>query len=113
MATKQKPRWFNKVGRKSLDLKPFEDDLALTTMLQMTLRNQQVGAYVQIADKDRIRFTFGFDCKGIHSYLTPDQVEIPFNNIEAGLKDLLQTRELPFTWVLSPQIAIASNSSGQ
>lgn len=96
MATKQKPRWFNKVGRKSLDLKPFEDDLALTTMLQMTVRNQQAGAYVQIADKDRIRFTFGFDCKGIHSYLTPDQVEIPFDNIEAGIKDLPPNERITF-----------------
>ncbi len=86
----QKPGWglSQKVGRKKLDLKPFEDELSLTTMLRMTLRNQHAGAYVQMATQNRIRFTFGFECKGIHSYLTNEEVESLFDNLESGLKDL-------------------------
>lgn len=96
MKAKKQSWWSKRVGRKNLSLKPLEDELALTAMLRMTLRNQHAGAFVQMVNRDRIRFTFGFSCRGIHNYLTADEITTYFNNLEASLKDLPPEERITF-----------------
>ncbi|MGB3312175.1 MAG: hypothetical protein WBA86_20685 [Nodosilinea sp.] len=71
-------------------LTPFEDALNLAAMVRIELRGRQVGAYVLTKGKNRehLCFVFGFDCRGIHNTLTDEQVEIVFDQLESGLKDL-------------------------
>jgi hypothetical protein len=76
------------VDKKRVTLKPFEDLLHLTTLLRLELRNRRVGAYLLTKPGNRFCFVFGFECKGIHSYLTASQLEAVFDNLEAALKDL-------------------------
>lgn len=89
-----------KVGKRKLELKPFEDELALSTMMQIKLWGWHTGAYVLTGAKEskqaRIKFIFGFDCKGIHSNLPHDQVDKIFDNLESGLKDLPQGERITF-----------------
>jgi hypothetical protein len=86
-----------KIGKQSVSiagsetrLTPFEDALHLATMLRVSLHGRDIGAYVLTkgTQKDRFCFIFGFDCRGIHTTLTSEQVETIFNNLEAGLKDI-------------------------
>ncbi|MEO0841278.1 MAG: hypothetical protein AAF063_20520, partial [Cyanobacteria bacterium J06643_5] len=41
-------------------------------------------------------FVFGFDCRGIHTTLRPEQIDTICNNIEAGLKDIPGGEKLTF-----------------
>ncbi|MFQ4145162.1 hypothetical protein [Chlorogloeopsis sp. ULAP02] len=86
-----------KIGKRSVGiagsetrLTPFEDALHLATMLRVSLNGRDVGAYILTkgTQKDRFCFVFGFDCRGIHTTLRPEQINTIFNNIEAGLKDI-------------------------
>jgi hypothetical protein len=84
-----------KIGKKNLkgvgkkvNLKPFEDLLHLATLVRLELRNRHVGAYLLKKGDGRFCFVFGFDCRGIHSYMTSEQLEAVFDNLESGLKDL-------------------------
>ncbi|MDM9381760.1 hypothetical protein QUB80_13715 [Chlorogloeopsis sp. ULAP01] len=86
-----------KIGKKSVGiagsetrLTPFEDALHLATMLRVSLNGRDIGAYILTkgTQKDRFCFVFGFDCRGIHTTLRPEQINTIFNNIEAGLKDI-------------------------
>lgn len=89
-----------KIGRRKLELKPFEDELALSAIAQIKLWGWDVGAYVlsqnDSSSQQRLKYIFGFDCKGIHSGLPSDQVDKVFDNLEAGLKDLPQGERLTF-----------------
>ncbi len=89
-----------KVGKRKLELKPFEDELALSTMIQIKLWGWHTGAYVLTQGNDtkqaQIKFIFGFDCKGIHSNLPHDQVDKIFDNIESGYKDIPQGERITF-----------------
>ncbi|MBD0389551.1 MAG: hypothetical protein ICV54_24370, partial [Nostoc sp. C3-bin3] len=85
-----------KIGKQSVGvagnesrLTPFEDALHLATMLRVALNGRDIGAYLLTKgnQRDRFCFVFGFDCKGIHTTLRPEQIDTLFNNIEAGLKD--------------------------
>ncbi|NDJ23838.1 hypothetical protein GS682_19765 [Nostoc sp. B(2019)] len=86
-----------KIGKKSVSiagnetrLTPFEDALHLATMLRVSLNGRDIGAYALTkgTQKDRFCFVFGFECRGIHTTLRPEQIETIVNNIEAGLKDI-------------------------
>ncbi|MEH2417919.1 hypothetical protein [Nostoc sp.] len=86
-----------KIGKQSVGvagnesrLTPFEDALHLATMLRVAMNGRDIGAYLLAkgTQKDRFCFVFGFDCKGIHTTLRPEQIDTLFNNIEAGLKDI-------------------------
>ncbi len=59
-------------------------------MLRVSLDGRDIGAYILTkgTQKDRFCFVFGFDCRGIHTTLRPEQINTIFNNIEAGLKDI-------------------------
>ena len=84
-----------KIGKQNIEknktrLTPFEDALHLATMLQISLNSREIGAYLlsKGTQKDRFCFVFGFDCQGIHTTLTFEQIETIFDNLEAGLKDI-------------------------
>ncbi|MBW4686107.1 MAG: hypothetical protein KME40_13665 [Komarekiella atlantica HA4396-MV6] len=86
-----------KIGKKSVSiagnetrLTPFEDALHLATMLRVSLNGRDVGAYALTkgTQKDRFCFVFGFECRGIHTTLRPEQIDTIVNNIEAALKDI-------------------------
>ena len=59
-------------------------------MLSISLNGRDIGAYILTKgnQKDRFCFVFGFECRGIHTTLTSDQIETICNNIEVGLKDI-------------------------
>jgi hypothetical protein len=85
-----------KLGKKRIEgakakhavLKPFEDLVDLTTLVRIQIRSRHVSAYLLKKGKNRFCFVFGFECRGVHSYLRADQVDAIFDNLEAGLKDL-------------------------
>jgi len=77
-----------KIGAKKITLNPFEDELDLKAMLRIQRGDQNVGAYFCDKGSGRLRFTFGFDCQGIHSYLSSDQINALFDDLESGLRDL-------------------------
>jgi hypothetical protein len=85
-----------KIGKQSIKsanngrLTPLEDALHLATMLRINLHSRDIGAYIlnKSNDPDKYCFVFAFECRGIHSTLTSDQIDTIFNNIEAGLKDI-------------------------
>ncbi|MEL6457921.1 MAG: hypothetical protein AAFQ91_06680 [Cyanobacteria bacterium J06621_15] len=95
-----------KIGKKSvanvagstIRLTPFEDALHLATMLRISLDGRDVGGYIlnKANKKDSFCFVFGFDCRGIHTTLRPEQIDTICNNIEAGLKDIPGGEKLTF-----------------
>ncbi|AFY56359.1 hypothetical protein Riv7116_3917 [Rivularia sp. PCC 7116] len=95
-----------KIGKKSVAnvagsnvrLTPFEDALHLATMLKISLDGRDVGGYIlnKANKKDSFCFVFGFDCRGIHTTLRPEQIDTICNNIEAGLKDIPGGEKLTF-----------------
>ncbi|KAF3885062.1 MULTISPECIES: hypothetical protein [Nostocales] len=84
-------------GRESR-LTPFEDALHLATMLRVALDGRDIGAYILTkgTQKDRFCFVFGFECQGIHTTLTTDQIETICHNIEVGLKDIPGEERITF-----------------
>ena len=86
------------VAGSSVRLTPFEDSLHLATMLRISLDGRDVGGYIlnKASKKDSFCFVFGFDCRGIHTTLRPEQIDTVCNNIEAGLKDIPGGERLTF-----------------
>lgn len=67
-----------------------EDSLDLQFPLRYELRGRSVGAFVLSRDPElkKVRFVFGFECRGVHSTLKADQEDATFDALESGLKDL-------------------------
>ncbi len=67
-----------------------EDSLDLQFPLRFELRGRSVGAFVLSRDPElkKLKFVFGFECRGIHSTLKAGQRGVIFDAIESGLKDL-------------------------
>ena len=85
-----------KSGRERLEIKPLEDELAFKAMLKVNLPGRlKTGAYV-LQNNDELKFVFGFECKGIHSYLPSQKVDKIFDKLEAGLKNLPQGEQITF-----------------
>ena len=86
------------VAGSSVRLTPFEDALHLATMLRISLDGRDVGGYIlnKANKKESFCFVFGFDCRGIHTTLRPEQIDTICNNIEAGLKDIPGGEKLTF-----------------
>ncbi len=86
------------VAGSSVRLTPFEDALHLATMLRISLDGRDVGGYIlnKANKKDSFCFVFGFDCRGIHTTLRPEQIDTICDNIEAGLKDIPGGEKLTF-----------------
>jgi hypothetical protein len=95
-----------KIGKQSVSiangetrrLTPFEDALHLATMLRVSLDGRDVGAYVLTkgTQRDKFCFVFGFECRGIHTTLTTDQIDTICNKIEVGLKDIPPGERMTF-----------------
>lgn len=67
---------------------PFENYINLEDIIDFRLRDRQVGAYMEtIGNRSVFKFTFGFECDGVHSNLTYDEMEPFFDAIADGLKD--------------------------
>ncbi len=78
-----------KLGNKTYSFKPIEDVLDLQSMVSLRLGGRRVGAYLLKKNHSRpYSLVFGFQCRGIHSFLDNDEIETAFNTLEAGLKDL-------------------------
>ena len=69
---------------------PIENYIDLQFPLNLELRGRQVGALVlgKGARVDRLKFVFGFECKGIHSTIRDEQKSEIFDAIESALKDI-------------------------
>ena len=93
-----------KIGKQSVGvasserLTPFEDALHLATMLRISLGGRDIGAYLLTkgTQKNRFCFVFGFECRGIHTTLRTDQIDVIINNIESGLKDIPGNERITF-----------------
>ena len=95
-----------KIGKRSVGiaaenqtrLTPFEDTLHLASMLRVSLDGRDIGAYILTKGtrKDRLCFVFGFDCWGIHTTLSTEQINTIVTNIESGLKDIPFGEEITF-----------------
>jgi hypothetical protein len=94
-----------KIGKQSVGvpgqqsrLTPFEDALNLATMLRVNLNSRDIGAYILTKgnQKDKFCFVFGFDCKGIHSTLSQEQINTICQQIEAGLKEIPGEERITF-----------------
>lgn len=84
-----------RIGQRTVDngvgktkLSAIEDQFDLQFPLRFELRGRTTGAFVLSKGVDRLKFVFGFNCKGIHSTLQTKQLEKIFDEIESGLKDL-------------------------
>jgi len=93
-----------KIGKQSVGiagserLTPFEDALHLATMLRISLGGRDIGAYLLTkgSQKNRFCFVFGFECRGIHTTLRTDQIDVILSNIESGLKDIPGNERITF-----------------
>ncbi len=92
-----------KIGKQSVEgarsearLTPFEDALHLASMLRVSYSGRDIGGYILTkgTQKDRFCFVFGFECRGIHTTLRPEQIDTIFNNIESGLKDIPENERM-------------------
>ena len=84
-------------GSKNFQMAPIENYLHLQTMVSIRLRNRQIGAYLLKKNKHSSwQVVFGFACEGIHSFLSTEEVEGVFDQVEAGLKDFPQSESVTF-----------------
>ncbi|MDZ8264102.1 helicase HerA domain-containing protein [Nostoc sp. ChiQUE01b] len=79
---------FNKIGKKSITLTPFEDIIHLAGICEIDLGNRRgIGALILKKNSD-IQIKFCFDCVGIHPHLEAEQILPIFDSIESGLKEI-------------------------
>jgi len=75
--------------------KPFENALSLVTFIEYSMRNRQVGAYL-LKHNNEYRFTFGFECAGLHQTLSDAELKGIINRLDGGLKDAPANEFLTF-----------------
>ena len=76
---------------------PIEDYLHLQAMVSFELRHRQVGAYLIRKNKSQPwQLIFGFECLGIHSFKSSDEIEGIFDTIEAGVLDFVKGETVTF-----------------
>jgi hypothetical protein len=69
---------------------PIENYLHLQAMVSIRLRNRHLGAYLLKKNQSSPwQLVFGFACEGIHSFLSSEEINGVFDQVEAGLKDFL------------------------
>jgi hypothetical protein len=85
-----KKRVNNGIEGQAISLTALEDNLDLQFPLRFDMRGRTVGALVLGKGKEleRLKFVFGFECRGIHSTLSTKQQNAVFDALESGLKDL-------------------------
>ncbi|MGK7874463.1 MAG: hypothetical protein AB4426_14495 [Xenococcaceae cyanobacterium] len=86
-----------KEGSQMLKMAPIENHLHLQGMASIRLRNRHVGAYLLKKNKSAPwQLVFGFTCEGIHSFLSAEEIDGVFDQVEAGLKDFPQSESVTF-----------------
>jgi hypothetical protein len=76
---------------------PIENYLHLQAMVSIRLRNRHLGAYLLKKSKSSPwQMVFGFVCEGIHSFLSVEEIDGLFDQVEAGLKDFPQSEAVTF-----------------
>ncbi|MBW4444460.1 MAG: hypothetical protein KME10_25210 [Plectolyngbya sp. WJT66-NPBG17] len=78
-------------GKEKLTLLPFENEIPCEAIVKFQMRGRTTAAYLlrQGGEKsENFQFVFGFQTKGIHATLKPEQIDPIFDAIENGLKDL-------------------------
>ena len=92
------PKVSVKEGSKNFKMFPIENYLHLQTMVSIRLGNRNnIGAYLlRKSPTSAWQLVFGFACEGIHSFLSADEVEGIFDQVEAGLKDFPQNESATF-----------------
>ncbi|PSF35797.1 hypothetical protein C7H19_15340 [Aphanothece hegewaldii CCALA 016] len=70
-------------------MEAFENSVHYQTMVSYRMQGLNVGAYLlKRSPKTPYSLTFGFECQGIHSFLSDEQFERAFNALESGLNAL-------------------------
>ncbi len=66
-------------------------------MVSIRLRNRHLGAYLLKKNQSSPwQLVFGFACEGIHSFLSSEEIDGVFDQVEAGLKDFLPSESVTF-----------------
>ncbi|MGH2413037.1 MAG: hypothetical protein ACRDEA_04975, partial [Microcystaceae cyanobacterium] len=87
----------SKIRPQKVILEPFEDSVHYQTMVTFRLRGMEVGAYLlKKTPKSPFTLVFGFECPGIHSFLSKEKFGEFFETFEMGLKDLPQGERITF-----------------
>lgn len=78
-------------------MQPFENTVHYQTMVSYRRQGLDVGAYLlKRSKKSPFTLTFGFECQGVHSFLSDEQFERAFTAIETGLNALPDGETLTF-----------------
>jgi hypothetical protein len=98
MAMKERiPTISIKEGSRTFTMTPIENHLHLQAMVSIRLRNRHLGAYLLKKSKSSPwQLVFGFACQGIHSFLSAEEIDGVFDQVEAGLKDFPQSESVTF-----------------
>jgi hypothetical protein len=72
-------------GNRRYQFRPFEDEAHLECICRLSLRGQDVGAYLLRHGK-QFSLVFGFRADGIHTLLAQGQAEVALSRLEEGLK---------------------------
>jgi hypothetical protein len=84
-------------GKHQVKLTPIEDQLHLQLLLDFRLRDRQVGGFLLRKGKlSEFTVVFGFACEGIHSSLMSEKLELAFDRLSTGLKDLPPNESITF-----------------
>jgi len=86
-----------KEGSRTFTMNALENYLHLQAMVSLRLRNRHLGAYLLKKNKSSPwQLVFGFACEGIHSFLSAEEIDGVFDQVEAGLKDFTQSEAVTF-----------------
>ncbi len=91
--TTTKPR----VGTNRYLFKPFEDEMHLECICQLSLRGRRVGAYL-LRNGKTVSFVFGFRTSGIHTLLATEPTEVALKGLESGLNGFRPGDRLRIHW---------------
>ena len=81
----------------SFQFAAIENFVHLQSMVSIRLRNRHIGAYLLKQSKSTPwQLVFGFACEGIHSFLSAQEVDEVFDQVESGLKDFPANESITF-----------------
>ena len=78
-------------GERKRRLRAIENEFSAECLVRFQMRGRQASAFMlQSGPKgsESLRFVFGWDVKGVHTTINPEQEDAIFDALEAGLKDL-------------------------
>jgi hypothetical protein len=75
---------------------PFQNELHLCCMAEISKNDREVAAYLLELGNDRYQFVFAFEFDGLHNNLSDDEVNNQADALSEGLKYLLPGEQLTF-----------------